>query len=733
VDQDLLPDTTSQFPEPPPPYADAREYLADTLEKVRALVGRHLLRHPARHVGDDLRPKRDQGRSVDLPELRQILANNLVITDRVEDLDEWLAEFSAHMDRRLAATTRAGRSLPVQRLQKRFRLTPAALELLLTIVAPELDEDLLRAYTVAWSDFTRRQGDVAFYSSLLATSFAEQEQVRDLLLEDGPLVGPGLVELTDPGGFTPRAPVLFRRVKAAERIVEHLRGREQPSPATLGAGVSLETGAPGDPPPIHAPATREAFALAQRLAARRGEDLHLLLVGPAGCGKKSLVRHDLTGPDRPLLVVELGCLADELAGLLPRLRWCLREARLQEALVYLDGADHLAELAEGSTRRRLLEMLRNHPGPLCLGLERVLPAAVCQTLGGWPVCKVPPPGPREQEQLWARGLAGGAPETIGGTPAALARRYNLTGALILQSARLARELADAAADRESPPRPTEAHLERAIQQCLDGRLSTLADALETELRWPDLIVPPEVRQRLEEIAAFARQRETVFETWGFGAKFPYGRGISALFSGPPGTGKTMAASIIAAELGMPLFRVDLSQIVDRYVGETEKNIRRIFDAAADGHGVILFDEADSLFAKRTEVRSSSDRYANLEVNFLLQKMESFEGVTLLTTNSAESIDEAFKRRLRFRIHFPFPDREMREQLWQSMLPAAARVAPDIDFRFLAEEFEMSGGMIKSAVLRAAFLAADRDRPIDGELLCDSAAIEYAEMGRLSRY
>src|SRR5262249_2127959 len=224
--------------------------------------------------------------------------------------------------------------------------------------------------------------------------------------------------------------------------------------------------------------------------------------------------------------------------------------------------------------------------------------------------------------------------------------------------------------------------------------------------------------------------EQVYDKWGFAAKHGVAQGISALFSGPPGTGKTMCAGVIARELDMELFRVDLSRVVSKWIGETEKNLSRVFDEAERSHAVLLFDEADSLFAKRTEVKSSVDRYANLEVNFLLQRMESFSGITILTTNFEDTIDSAFKRRLTFRIRFEKPDAEARSALWEKMFPASAELASDVDFSELGQKFEVSGGNIRNAAIRAAFLATSEGHSIDMDTIKRATLREAREMGLL---
>jgi SpoVK/Ycf46/Vps4 family AAA+-type ATPase len=227
-----------------------------------------------------------------------------------------------------------------------------------------------------------------------------------------------------------------------------------------------------------------------------------------------------------------------------------------------------------------------------------------------------------------------------------------------------------------------------------------------------------------------RLRKQVLEDWGFHRKLAKGVGLAALFLGPPGTGKTMVAGIIAAELGLELYQIDLSRVTSKWVGETEKNLAAIFDAAEGANVMLLFDECDTLFARRSEVKSSNDKYANAEVNYLLQRIERFEGVSILTTNLDTSIDPAFKRRLAFRIQFPIPDAKEREKLWRRMLPIEAAVE-HLDFGALARDYELAGGNIRNAVLRAAYLAAADESPITHSHLQRSIVLEYRDAGKLA--
>ena len=278
---------------------------------------------------------------------------------------------------------------------------------------------------------------------------------------------------------------------------------------------------------------------------------------------------------------------------------------------------------------------------------------------------------------------------------------------------------------------TATDVQAGVRAYLGEQLQGLATRIDWRQTWDDVVLPPDQFEQLIELVARVRHRGHVLERWGFGDKTAKGHGIAALLSGPPGTGKTMVAGLIAQELGLDLYQVDLSKVVSKYIGETEKQLGALFDAAETGQAIILFDEADALFAKRSEVKSSNDRYANLEVNYLLQRLEQFTGVCLLTTNHETAIDEAFRRRLALHVRFPLPDEPQRAELWRALMPRAAEVSGDIDPARLAEAFVMSGGYIKNAVLRAAYRAADEGTPIAMRHLWRAARAEYESMGKVA--
>jgi SpoVK/Ycf46/Vps4 family AAA+-type ATPase len=258
-----------------------------------------------------------------------------------------------------------------------------------------------------------------------------------------------------------------------------------------------------------------------------------------------------------------------------------------------------------------------------------------------------------------------------------------------------------------------------------SRLDDLAQRIDPMATWEDIVLPETQLRALREIAAHVRQRARVYGTWGFASKGERGLGISALFAGASGTGKTMAAEVLANHLQLDLYKIDLSQMVSKYIGETEKNLRRVFDAAEEGGAILLFDEADALFGKRSEVKDSHDRYANIEVSYLLQRMEAYRGLAILTTNLKNAVDPAFVRRLRFIVQFPFPDARQRTEIWRHIFPSDAPLL-NPDFSRLAR-LSIPGGNIRNIALHAAFLAAEAGESVTMFHLQQAAHSEYAKL------
>jgi len=299
----------------------------------------------------------------------------------------------------------------------------------------------------------------------------------------------------------------------------------------------------------------------------------------------------------------------------------------------------------------------------------------------------------------------------------VAAKFRLSIAQIEDAARLARVLGG--------------NLDAGAREASAGGLGTLATRLNPTYTWDDLVVPDRQLDALRSISAYLRHRDQVLGDWGYQRRVAKSQGLKILFAGESGTGKTMAAQVLAADLGLDIFQVDLATIVSKYIGDTEKNLARIFEAAEGSNAMLFFDEADAMFGKRSEVSDAHDRYANLEVAYLLQKMEAHEGAVILATNFRRNIDDAFLRRLDFVIDFPFPEPRDRERLWRGMVPPEAPLAPDVDFALLARRFKLSGGAIRNCTLAAAFLAAEEGSTIGMAHFIRAVGVEYAKLGRLT--
>jgi hypothetical protein len=388
-------------------------------------------------------------------------------------------------------------------------------------------------------------------------------------------------------------------------------------------------------------------------------------------------------------------------------------ARLWEREAVLTGAALLLEVEDADgpeAQRAALAFAERLRAPAALSAREPLPTA------GRPAVRVEVdrPPPDEQRTLWRTALGDDA-AALNGALDPLVSQFHLG----------VREIAQAAAEARSGP--GEALPERLWAACRSQarpRLDELAQRIDPGAGWDDLVLPEAQMRTLREIASQVRHRARVYETWGFGRPGARGMGVSALFAGPSGTGKTLAAEVIAAELSLDLYRIDLSQVVNKYVGETEKNLRRVFDTAEAGGVVLLFDEADALFGKRSAVKDAHDRYANIEVSYLLQRMETYRGLAVLTTNLKDSLDTAFLRRLRFVVSFPFPDPVQRAEIWRRAFPPATPTE-GVDAEKLAR-LQVAGGNIRNIALGAAFLAAAEDGPVRMEHLLRAARAELAK-------
>ena len=335
-------------------------------------------------------------------------------------------------------------------------------------------------------------------------------------------------------------------------------------------------------------------------------------------------------------------------------------------------------------------------------------------------------------EIWRSRLTAAGVAVDASTLEDLASRFSLTPTQIADAALAAgAQVRAQGGTRLSPIHDVKGTVFQAARAQSGYELAKLTRRVRPTFGWDDLVLPEDTLAQLREISTQITQRDVVFGKWGFGARLPLGRSVSVLLSGPSGTGKTMAAEVVANELGVELYQIDLAAVVSKYIGETEKNLDRIFNAAESANAILFFDEADALFGKRSEVRDSHDRYANIEISYLLQKMDQYEGIaSFLATNLRGNLDEALIRRLAFTVNFPFPDAASRRRIWERIWPADTPLAEDVDAQRLASEHRLPGGSIRNAALAAAFLAAEQGGPVTMRHIGDAIRREYQKMGKV---
>ncbi len=565
------------------------------------------------------------------------------------------------------------------------------LPVLALCAAPELDPRFGRLLAYLHDDVTKRLVSPRLAARLLAEDAAGSDAVIARFAADAPLRRAGAVRLLDGEATTP---VAERLVRVDEHLASHL------------LGVGLAASPRGDRL-VHPSATDpgRAGAVAQLRTALGDPRLGVPLLA-LGADAPELLAAARGGP--VLVVPARDATATEDAAAA-----CLRAALAGAAVCFeLDdlAADDRAGVAAyiAEQGRRVLLCARRPDATASIPGLRALTVAM------------PEPTLAERRELWRAHAPGADVDGV-------AARFRLSMAQIAHAA----DVADASARARGNGPPVAADLERGARDASRTRLGALAVRVEPRAGWNDLVLPAGPLELLRSVAAFLRHRDLVLSEWGYERTIAGGQGLKVLFAGESGTGKTMAAGVIAGDLGLDLFRVDLATVVSKYVGETEQNLDRIFDAAEGSNALLLFDEADALFGKRSEVKDAHDRYANIEVAYLLQRMEAYAGGVILTTNLRSNMDDAFLRRLDILVEFPFPEAADRRRLWRGLVPPEAPLADDVELDLLGDRFRLTGGSIRNCSVTAAFLAADEDAPIGMRQLLRAVAQELRKQGRLT--
>lgn len=684
------------------PYEDETAHLIDELKRIDCLLRRYLETWRPSAGNEAAAP----GLYVSDAEVDHILSEDGTahVSERREQ--ERHVAMRRKIDERVAATLQTGRDLRLWTLTHRFGLTPRHVDALLLSVAPELDLDYEKVYAYLQDDLTRKRPTVGLITRVLRSTERGRLEARHLLSEASPLVTSRLVRLRPP---EPEAPLLSHLVAADQRIVEFLLGCDGLDSAIAGFTEAVVPETAIEELPLDADIRADAAGFALEPDAT---PVLRYVYGPYGIGKNAVVEAMCNGRQRPLVRADAAQLraTDEQDGL-DRL---IREARLREAALHLTNVHRLGD---GDTAADTLARdLCRFTGHVFLTGEtewrppRDIDTHAVATL------HLPRPGYQRRKELWDR-RAGDLPTDL--DTADLAATFSLTEGQI--------DDAIAAARQHNGFGLTSEAVYNGCRTQSRKTLGSFARRAEPTYTWEDIVLPADEMQQLREVAAHVTHRGTVYADWGFADRFSLGNGLNVLFSGPSGTGKTMAAEIIAGDAGLDLFKIDLANVVSKYIGETETHLKEIFDEAEHSDAILFFDEADALFGERSEVRDSHDRYANIEVSYLLQRIEEHDGTVILASNFKENIDDAFLRRINLSLTFPRPDYDSRYAIWVNIFPEETPI-DELDYGFLSS-FEITGGNIKNVALTAAFLAAD-DGVVEMTHVVRALRRELQKTGRL---
>lgn len=668
-------------------------------------------------LGDAIRNAEEAfGPHVALDGLRGLHLSHDDVTRLLERPDA--GRLGAGLSPRLAATLRADALFG--HLVDACNLDDREATLLLIALAPEIDSRYERIYAFLQDDITQKRPSLGLVQQLLANSHAERLALLQLFDQQQPLIMQHLLILDgDPEQALPR-----RTLRVDPQIIRLLLqcgGSEQ----RLQSWCRQTPGSTHELQLLPVP-TEVRNALESAIAAyvENGLPIRLHLQGPPGSGKRQAADALAGALGVPLLAADLRGAKHCMEGFDEAIRLLLREAWLCGGMLLMYGFDSL--LDAGALQD--LDCLAARVA------ESSVPVAILGSLP-WPRMAGPALGIRKllfghpdiatRTKLWRAELEQRELDVPDGVAEQLGQLFKLTPAQIAEA--VAGAQAEAGLGWR-PQQATELLANCARAQC-GHALSRLATRIAPRASLEDLILPTDTLGQLHEIHARVATRELVHQHWARHSIHARGRGVTALFAGPSGTGKTLAAEALAHALGLDLYRIDLAGVVSKYIGETEKNLDRVFAAAEDANAVLFFDEAEALFGKRSEVKDAHDRYANIEIAYLLQKMEQFDGLAILATNMRQNLDEAFVRRLTFSMSFPFPETAERERLWEALwLPGAAR-ADDIDLAWFAREFRLSGGNIRNTVLAAAHLAAADGKVVTRDLLLHATRREFQKLGK----
>ncbi len=714
----IMPDTNAN---PGAGFHTGLEHIGQELRRAELLVRAALLRYPPQLAAEIEQYK---GLFISDEEVELLLAQHRQPEDhaQLQQLYAQQAKLEQELTQRLANSDI--RRLPLALLRERLQLEREEYICVIVLLAIELERRYEKLYAYLQDDITCKYVTPDLMLKLAATDAASETKLLQAL-HPGATVSRLLLKQ---GAVNDQQHFLSRPLLLEPQVLRFILGDAERY-APLQGWLDIQRPADAPEPPVVQQEIQEQLRRIAETTSSAQESRYYALHGRSGSGR----RHQLYGMygslGRELVIANLNRI--DASRLEESIYAAVREARLRGADIVLHGWGSWAVHRERELQL-VRGVLREYRGTIWLIAEEGADHADLSNRDLWPLrdkVTIPLPDREQTRQLWQRYADKLLPESIELDYGNLAATFQMTPGQIRQALEW---LASACAELPEPPTSEQLRelLHQACYRQIHTRLEDKATRLAGGWTWEQLILPEAQKRQLRYACDQVKHRSKVYDEWGLGKRLPYGKGLSLLFTGPPGTGKTMSARIVAAELQMELYQINLSQVVSKYIGETEKHLQEVFDEARYSSSILFFDEADALFGKRSEVSDSHDRFANMETSFLLQQMESYEGITVLATNYRQNLDDAFMRRISFIVRFPFPDAVSRKHIWLSMLPEQLPLETGLDLDFLARTFELSGGQIKNIVVAAAFIAAAQERSLSMDMLLTAVRLELEKGGLL---
>ena len=719
-------------------YANSSEHLRDELKRLDLLLQIQVineLEQQPMNIMDDY-----MGLVVSDEEVIRIM-NNLgnglyndpalrYIHPKAQKLMNTLEQLNSQIARRREVSLQEGIYLTLPHLSQMFHLTLFDELCIVICLVPELDRKYEKLYSYLQDDITQNKPTLELILKLLNPMGLEMMTAREGFALRAPLLKYSLLKFTD-SESEESLPLISRSLKLDNRIVNFLLDSNEMDNRLAPVAFLLSSRADQKQIVLAQEVQNQIKEFVESYLRNPGsnkENLLFYFYGPDGSGKLPVVQAVCKELGFPLIIADIKKLLEKELPFEEMILLLCREALLQPATLCFKNFDYL--FAENNKYKKQLDSLLEWTKSLSrltflLGSQSWKPSGLSYDQFFIDV-EFSIPDESIRRNVWSslQHHFQFAEEIDFG---AMASKFRFTPGQIQSALLTAQNLARWRMPRDG--RITREDLYNACRSQSTQTLSTLGSKVKSKYTWNDIILPNEQMNQLRDIINQVKYRNIVFGDWGFNTKLSRGKGLNVLFSGPPGTGKTMAAEVIANELKLDLYKIDLSLIVSKYIGETEKNLQRAFDEAQASYAILFFDEADALFGKRSQVKDAHDRYANTEIAFLLQKMEEYDGITILTTNLSNNIDEAYMRRLQFNVVFPLPEEEHRENIWRTIFPDQAP-KEKIDFTFLSRKFKFSGGEIKNIVLTAAFLAAKDSGVIGMRHIIRAIQYELRKVGKL---